>query len=97
MVDVLTGVENHRGLDAQEAARFALAASAFSSDIVCVANGRTVNGKDVMSVMSLRARRDTPVRILATGPDECAAVRILSDVLRASANRSTQDASSHIQ
>lgn len=97
MVDVVIRVKNRQGLDAQESARFALAASAFSSDIVCVANGRAINGKDVMSVMSLRARQGTPVRLLATGPDECAALRVLSDALCASESRSTRNAPSHIQ
>jgi phosphotransferase system HPr (HPr) family protein len=46
-----------------------------------VANGRSVNAKDVMSVMSLRARPGTPVRILATGPDEVAALEALSAIL----------------
>jgi phosphocarrier protein HPr len=46
-----------------------------------MANGRSVNAKDVMSVMSLRARPGTRVRILATGPDELAAVEALSAIL----------------
>jgi phosphotransferase system HPr (HPr) family protein len=44
-------------------------------------NGRSVNAKDVMSVMSLRARPGTHVRILATGPDELAALKALSAIL----------------
>jgi phosphotransferase system HPr (HPr) family protein len=47
-----------------------------------MANGRSVNAKDVMSVMSLRARPDTLVRVLATGPDEIAALEALSAILR---------------
>ena len=37
-----------------------------------------------MSVMSLRARRDTPVRILVAGPDERDALQTLSAILCAS-------------
>jgi phosphotransferase system HPr (HPr) family protein len=48
-----------------------------------MANGRSVNAKDVMSVMSLRVRRGTLVRILITGPDESAAMDALSAVLHA--------------
>ncbi|WP_313065347.1 HPr family phosphocarrier protein [Paraburkholderia sp. LEh10] len=97
MVDVVTRVKNRQGLDAQESARISHAASTFSSDIVCVANGRAVNGKDVMSVMALRARQDTPVRLLATGRDECVAVQVLSDVLCTSESGSTWNAPSYIQ
>jgi phosphocarrier protein HPr len=47
-----------------------------------LANGRSVNAKDVMSVMSLRAKPGTQVRVLATGPDEIAALEALSAILR---------------
>ena len=63
-------------------ARFAVSAAHFASDIVCMANGRSVNAKDVMSVMSLRARAGTLVRVLAAGPDERMALEALSDILR---------------
>jgi phosphotransferase system HPr (HPr) family protein len=46
-----------------------------------MANGRSVNAKDVMSVMSLRAKPGTHVRILATGLDEAAALEALSVIL----------------
>ncbi len=48
-----------------------------------MANGRSVNAKDVMSVMSLRAKPGTLVRILVTGPDEVVALEALSAILRA--------------
>ena len=88
MVDVLVPVNTHYGLDGQASAKFALTAAVFSSDIVCVANGRTVNDRDVMSLVSPRKQRRASVRVLATGPDELAAVRILSDVLCTSENGS---------
>jgi phosphocarrier protein HPr len=82
VVEALIHVGGRWGLNGQESARLAVSAARFSSDIVCMANGRSVNAKDVMSVMSLRARPDTLVRILATGPDEIAALEALSAVLR---------------
>ncbi len=60
-----------------------MTAARFASDIVCMANGRSVNAKDVMSVMSLRAKPGTLVRILATGPDEVVALEAISVILRA--------------
>jgi phosphotransferase system HPr (HPr) family protein len=50
-----------------------------------MANDRSVNAKDVMSVISLRARAGTRVRLLAAGPDESLALEALSDILRTQA------------
>jgi phosphocarrier protein HPr len=69
------------GLNGEESARLTVCAGRFASDIVCMANGRSANAKDVMSVMSLGAPPGTSVRILATGPDELAAVEALSAIL----------------
>lgn len=46
-----------------------------------MANGRSVNAKDVMSVMSLRVKPGAHVRILAAGSDEIAALKALSAIL----------------
>jgi phosphocarrier protein HPr len=82
LVEALIQVGGRWGLNGQESATLAVTAARFASDIVCMANGRSVNAKDVMSVMSLRARTGTPVRILATGPDEIAALEALSAIVR---------------
>ncbi len=70
------------GLNGHGSARLAVSAARFASDIVCMANGRAVNVKDVMSVMSLRAKPGTQLRIFATGPDEALAIETLSAILR---------------
>nr|WP_244257721.1 HPr family phosphocarrier protein [Paraburkholderia phymatum] len=75
------------GVDQAVAAEFAATPATFASDVICAANGRRVNGKDAMSVMSLRARRDTPVHILVAGPDERDALENLSAILCASRHR----------
>jgi phosphocarrier protein HPr len=80
LVEALIQVGGRSGLNGHGSARLAVTAARFASDIVCMANGRSVNAKDVMSVMSLRAKLGTHVRILATGPDELGA---LSAILRA--------------
>ncbi len=83
LVEALIQINGRWGLNGHESARLAVSAARFGSDIVCMANGRSVNAKDVMSVMSLRVRRGTLVRILITGPDESAAMDALSAVLHA--------------
>ena len=82
LVEALIQVDGRWGLNGHESARLAVNAARFASDIICMANGRSVNAKDVMSVMSLRARPGTHVRILATGPDEIVALEALSAILR---------------
>ncbi|GAB6847867.1 HPr family phosphocarrier protein [Paraburkholderia sp. A1RI_3L] len=74
-------VDRRWGRPGYEPTTVACIASGFVSEIVCFANGRFVNGKDAMSVMSLRVRPGTEVRIVATGPDEAAAVQAVCEVL----------------
>jgi phosphotransferase system HPr (HPr) family protein len=83
LVEALIQVGWRSGLNGHGSARLAVTAARFASDIVCMANGRSVNAKDVMSVMSLRAKPGTLARILATGPDEVVALEALSAILRA--------------
>jgi phosphocarrier protein HPr len=83
LVEALIQIAGRSGLNGHGSARLAVTAARFASDIVCMANGRSVNAKDVMSVMSLRAKPGTLVRILATGPDEVVALEVLSAILRA--------------
>ncbi|WP_213764934.1 HPr family phosphocarrier protein [Caballeronia sp. dw_19] len=83
MVEALIQVGGRSALNGRGSARLAATAARFLSDIVCMANGRSVNAKDVMSVMSLRAKPGAHVRILATGPDEVEALEALSAILRA--------------
>ena len=87
MVEALIQVGGRWGLNGHESARLAVGAARFVSDIVCMANGRSVNAKDVMSVMSLRVRPGTSLRILATGPDEIAVLEALSAILRTQESR----------
>lgn len=81
MVEASIQVSGRWGLNGHESARLAVGAARFASDIVCMANGRSVNAKDVMSVMSLRVKPGAHVRILAAGSDEIAALKALSAIL----------------
>jgi len=81
VVEVSVQVGEKCGLDGHGSARLAIGAARFDSDIICIANGPSVNAKDVMSVMSLRARAGALVRVLAAGPDEAMALKAVSDIL----------------
>jgi phosphocarrier protein HPr len=82
VVEASVQVDGRWGLNAHQSARLAVNAARFACDIVCMANGRSVNAKDVMSVMSLRVKRGAHVRILATGPDEIVALETLSAIVQ---------------
>lgn len=81
MVEALIQVSGQWGLNGHESATLAVGAARFASDIVRMANGRSVNARDVMSVMSLRAKPGAHVHILVAGPDEIAALKALSAIL----------------
>ena len=71
------------GLNGYRSALVATTAARYASDIICSSQGRTVNAKDVMSVMTLRAQSGTVAHVMATGPDEKRAVQALVNVLSA--------------
>ncbi|MGU7812125.1 HPr family phosphocarrier protein [Burkholderia sp. AW49-1] len=54
----------------------------FDSDILLIANGRRGNAKDRTAVSSLQVRRGMSAQVLASGPDEEAALRALLLVLQ---------------
>ncbi|KVK80939.1 phosphate ABC transporter permease [Burkholderia cepacia] len=54
----------------------------FESDILLIANGRRGNAKDSSAISSLQVRRGTSVQVLASGPDEEAALRALLPLLQ---------------
>ncbi|WP_090536841.1 HPr family phosphocarrier protein [Paraburkholderia sartisoli] len=81
MVEALIQVGDPWGLNGHGSARLAVHASRFASDIICVANGRSVNAKDVISAMSVRAKPGTQLHIRATGPDGAAPAMLRTPIL----------------
>lgn len=65
---------NKLGLHARAAAKFVTLASRFESDIRVQRGEKEVNGKSIMGIMMLAASQGTRLRILASGPDEEAAL-----------------------
>ncbi len=77
MVEKTVKVKNKLGIHARPAALLVRTASRFNSDIWLVKNGQTVNGKSIMSVMSLAAEPGSQIIIRAEGEDEREAVEKL--------------------
>jgi phosphocarrier protein len=70
-------VKNATGLHARPATMLAKKAAGFKSDIKFELNGKSVNGKSLIGILSLGASKGTTVKVVASGEDENAAVEQL--------------------
>jgi phosphocarrier protein HPr len=61
---------NEEGMHARPAGVLAKTAGSFSSTIEILANGKTVNAKSIMSVMSLGLTKNADITVRANGSDE---------------------------
>jgi phosphocarrier protein len=75
-------LRNEVGLHARPAALFVQAANKFLSDIYIELNGKKVNGKSIMGVMSLGVFQGEEITIIARGEDEKEAVEELAELLQ---------------
>ena len=71
------------GLHARPATVAVNAASKFKSEVTVSYNGRPVNMKSIMGVMSLGIPTQSQIEISANGEDEDAAIAAIEEVLRA--------------
>ncbi|MDP4106697.1 MAG: HPr family phosphocarrier protein, partial [Bacillota bacterium] len=62
------------GLQARPAALFVQEANRFSSDIFLEKDGKKVNAKSIMGLMSLAVSTGTEINIIADGDDEQSAI-----------------------
>jgi catabolite repression HPr-like protein len=81
MVEKNVTVNLETGLHARPAALFVQEANRFSSEIWVVKGTKKVNAKSIMGIMSLAVSRGTEITIMAEGPDEEEAVRVLADMV----------------
>lgn len=70
-------VINQLGLHLRAAASFIKVANRFQADISVEMDGKSVNGKSIMSIMSLAAASGSMLIIKATGPDSVKAADAL--------------------
>src|SRR6478752_6578275 len=69
------------GLQARPAALFVQEANRFSSDIFLEKDGKKVNAKSIMGLMSLAVGSGVVVDIVADGDDEASAIEALADFI----------------
>ncbi|MCG0274808.1 MAG: HPr family phosphocarrier protein [Thermosediminibacteraceae bacterium] len=74
-------VKNRTGLHARPAAMFVQTANKFKSEIFLEKEGKKVNAKSIMGVMSLAVSQGTTVTISAQGDDEKEAVEALVELV----------------
>jgi phosphocarrier protein len=74
-------IRNDLGLHARPAGQFVALASRFTSEIEVGRGDEWVDGRSVLSLLSLAAGSGSSLRIRATGPDAAEAVEALGNLL----------------
>jgi catabolite repression HPr-like protein len=82
MVEKLVEVKLKTGLQARPAALFVQEANRFSSDIFLEKDGKKVNAKSIMGLMSLAVGSGVEINIIADGDDEERAIDALADFIQ---------------
>lgn len=82
MVEKQVEVKLKTGLQARPAALFVQEANRFSADIFLEKDGKKVNAKSIMGLMSLAVGSGVVVNIVADGDDEERAVDALSNFVQ---------------
>lgn len=72
---------NKLGLHARASAKLTQLAGAFESEIWLTRNGRRVNAKSIMGVMTLAATKGTVVELETIGPDAVQAMEALRTLI----------------
>jgi phosphotransferase system HPr (HPr) family protein len=75
-------VVNQLGLHARAAARFVHLATRFQSQIRVGHGARMMDGKSIMGILLLAAARGTEITLIASGPDEQAAIEALVQLVQ---------------
>ena len=74
MQSIKVKISNSTGLHARPATLLVKKASSFKSDISIESNGKKVNAKSLIGILSLGATKDTEITVITSGEDEVEAV-----------------------
>ena len=75
-------VTDEIGFHARTASLFAKKAGGFNSDVQVSFNGKTVNGKSMLAIMTLGVKSNALVEISADGTDESIALKALIELVK---------------
>ncbi len=81
MKTVTVTVHHESGLHARPAAQFVKLAKQFDSDIKISTNGKSVNAKSLVLLLTLAVKPNTSIELAASGTDEQEAVDALSKLI----------------
>lgn len=82
MVEKQVEVKLKTGLQARPAALFVQEANRFSSDVFLEKDGKKVNAKSIMGLMSLAISAGSVVTLTVEGKDEIEAIAALTDYIQ---------------
>jgi len=83
MTQSRVAITNELGLHLRAAARLVVVANRHKAKVTLSANGKTVDGKSLLGITSLLAKKGTVVTIEADGEDETAAIEALAALIHA--------------
>ncbi|MCM3026589.1 HPr family phosphocarrier protein [Bacillus safensis] len=81
MVEKTVTIQLKTGLQARPAALFVQEANRFGADIFLEKDGKKVNAKSIMGLMSLAISSGVTVTLIADGADEQEAIQALTDFI----------------
>ena len=81
MVEKILTVKNRAGIHARPASLFVQKAKSFQSKIQLAFNGKSVDAKSILAVMTLGAKNGAEVTITADGPDEAEAIAGIKELI----------------
>ena len=87
MIEQSVEINLESGLQARPAAQFVQEANKFTADLFLEKEGKRINAKSIMGLMTLAIAKGETVTIIADGPDEQVALNELSNLI------ASQDAS----
>ncbi len=82
MITLSLQVNNKSGLHARPAAMFVQTAKSFQSSVKVRKDAKQVDGKSLLSLMTLGAGPGSQVEVLVEGPDETNAAKAIEDLAK---------------
>jgi len=82
MTERIVTIRNRAGMHARPAALLVKTAAAFEAQVWIENGSERVNGKSIMGVITLGATFNTPLKLIADGPDEAQALDALEKLFQ---------------
>ena len=80
-IEITLTIKNKAGLHARPASLFAQKCAGFKSNITIVKNGKSINGKSIINIMSLGIKQGEAIVVNIEGADEAAAAATLEKLV----------------